>query len=148
MKLGVVGSRDFADLSLVRKILKVLHEELRKYNQELVIVSGGANGPDKEGEIFADKNGLKKIIFKADWTLGKHAGILRNTDIINESEYVISWWDRLSKGTADSVKKAEAQNKLLAIIKPNGDIWFTEIGKSVLAFLYNGESEPVDVDPE
>lgn len=145
MKLGIVGSRGFKDLSLVHKLLSLLLEEMNKYERELVIVSGGARGPDLEGEKFADKNKLKKIIHIPDWSKGKGAGMDRNSDIIRDSDYVIAYWDFSSRGTLDSINKAKKQNKLLCIVGETGNIEFTELGEKVLAFL---QEKPQEEEPE
>ena len=44
------------------------------------------------------------------------AGFMRNTDIINEAELVVAFWDGQSKGTKDSIDKAEKQNKRVLTI--------------------------------
>lgn len=145
MKLGIVGSRGFKDLSLVHKFLSLILEEMNKYERELVIVSGGAKGPDYEGEKFADKNGLKKIIHIPDWSKGKGAGIERNSDIIKDSDFVIAFWDFSSRGTLDSINKAKKQNKLLCVVGETGNIEFTELGKEILMFL---QEKPYEEEPE
>lgn len=133
IKLSIVGSRDFSDLSLVYKFLSLIRR--KKPEWTITIVSGGARGVDSEAEKFADKFGLNKIIYLADWTKGRGAGILRNTDIINTGDYCISFWDRKSAGTYDSIQKAKKQDKLLCIIREDGKIELTEIGKEILEFL-------------
>lgn len=54
MKIGIVGSRTFLDYKLVKKALA---EYLSKHD-DLIKVSGGAEGADSLGERFADENGL------------------------------------------------------------------------------------------
>lgn len=132
LKLSVVGSRDFSDLSLVYKFLSLVRR--KKPEWTITIVSGGAKGVDTEAEKFADKFGLNKIIYMADWTRGRGAGILRNTDIIDTGDYCVAFWNG-SKGTSDSIGKARKANKLLCVIREDGKIELTETGKEILGFL-------------
>jgi len=110
MKVAVIGSRGFTDYELLTKTLK-------KISGITMIVSGGADGADKLGEQFADENKLDKKIFLPDWEkFGTKAGFIRNTDIINEADLVVAFWDGHSKGTLDSIKKSESSNKKILII--------------------------------
>ncbi len=111
MKLAVVGSRSFNDY-------KLLKDTLDNYKKQIdLIISGGANGVDLLAEKWADENNIKKLIFYPDWKKhGKSAGFIRNTKIIDNSDKVIAIWDGLSRGTEDSIDKAENENKLLDVI--------------------------------
>jgi hypothetical protein len=109
MKVAVIGSRSFNDYQKLKDTLSKLDITL--------IVSGGANGADKLGEQYANENGIPTKIFLPDWEKhGKSAGFLRNTDIINESDLVIAFWDNNSGGTKDSIDKAEKQGKNVIIV--------------------------------
>jgi hypothetical protein len=110
MKVAVIGSRTFSDYKLVKETLSTLNITL--------LVSGGAMGADSLGEQYANSKEIPTKIFYPDWKKhGKKAGFLRNTDIINESELIVAFWDGKSKGTLDSIKKAEELNKNVLIIK-------------------------------
>lgn len=108
MKVGVVGSRDFTDYTLLCKTLS-------NYKISL-IVSGGARGADTLATKFAEENNIPVKEFIPDWTIGKHAGFLRNTEIVNESDIIIAFWDGASKGTLDSIKKARKQKKVVIVV--------------------------------
>ena len=109
MKVGVIGSRGFKDYDLVVKTLSSMNITL--------IVSGGAIGADTLGERYAKENNIETKIFLPDWkTHGKVAGFLRNTDIINESDTIVAFWDGNSRGTADSIAKANKLNKPVIIV--------------------------------
>lgn len=41
---------------------------------------------------------------------------MRNTDIIENAEFVVAFWDGQSKGTKDSIDKAVAAKKKVLII--------------------------------
>jgi hypothetical protein len=109
MKVAVIGSRGFNNYELIKETLSSLDITL--------VVSGGAMGADTLGERYARENGIPTKIFKPDWTKGRGAGFLRNTDIINEADTVVAFWDGKSRGTLDSIKKAEKQGKKVLIIQ-------------------------------
>lgn len=109
MRVAVIGSRGFNDYEKVK-------ETLSKINITL-LVSGGAKGADLLGERYAKENNIETKIFIPDWDKhGKKAGFLRNTDIIENAELVVAFWDGESKGTLDSINKTKKQNKKLIII--------------------------------
>lgn len=109
MKVAVIGSRSFNDYEKLKDTLSKIDVSL--------LVSGGANGADKLGEQYANENNIPTKIFLPDWKKhGKAAGFLRNTDIINEAELVVAFWDQQSNGTRDSIQKAEKQGKKVMII--------------------------------
>ena len=109
MKVAVIGSRTFNNYELLKQTLSKLEISL--------LVSGGSKGADSLGEQYANANNIPTKIFLPDWNKhGKSAGMLRNTDIINEAEIVVAFWDQNSKGTLDSINKAEKLGKKLIII--------------------------------
>lgn len=110
MKVAVIGSRSFNDYNELRRILNGLG-----YITE--IISGGADGADKLAEQYADEKGIPTKIFLPDWNKhGKIAGFLRNTDIIENADIVVAFWDNQSKGTKDSIDKANKLNKKVIVI--------------------------------
>jgi hypothetical protein len=109
MKVAVIGSRGFNNYELVKKTLTNIEITL--------LVSGGADGADSLGERYAIENNIETKIFLPDWEKYKRAaGMIRNTDIVNESELVVAFWDGTSKGTLDSINKAKKTNKKIIII--------------------------------
>lgn len=108
IKIGVLGSRSFNDYQLLKRIL---NEYLGKV---WVIVSGGAAGADLLGEKWADENKIKTCIYYPDWNkYGKSAGMIRNKDIVDDSDLIIAFWDGLSR---DSINLARKMDKNLRII--------------------------------
>lgn len=111
--VGVVGSRDFKDKNLINKVLDKIHRD-RTINK---IVSGGAIGADTYAEEWAKNNHVEKLIYLPNYKkYGRGAPLIRNTDIINNSDLVVAFWDGESRGTKDSITKAENMNKELIII--------------------------------
>ena len=109
MKVAVIGSRGFDNYELVKTALSPLKITL--------LVSGGAKGADSLGERYAKENNIETLIFKPDWEKhGKAAGMIRNTDIVNNAETIIAFWDGESRGTKDSISKAEKLEKTIIIV--------------------------------
>lgn len=113
--LAIIGSRSFNNYTYAKKeILNIIQDNKIPITK---IISGGASGADKIAEIFASKFNIPIEVLVADWSKGKQAGVVRNTDIIKKSDYVIAFWDGISKGTLDSINKAKKLNKKLFIVK-------------------------------
>lgn len=114
MKIAIIGSRTFVDEQRGKeRINKILTDNNILVNE---VISGGAKGADSIAEIFAKENNIPITIFKPDWSIGRHAGLLRNSQIIDECDVVIALWDGKSNGTKDSIKKAEKSGKKVFIV--------------------------------
>ena len=117
--LGIVGSRNYVDYESFKTNT---NNTLEKWDIQIEnidsVVSGGARGADSLAEKWAKENNISVTIFKPDWkSLGKKAGILRNTDIVNESTHLIAYPMKDSIGTWDSVRKATKKGILCEVIK-------------------------------
>lgn len=115
MKIGIVGGRDFNDYEFLKKeLIKFIDENGIFLN---AIVSGGAKGADTLAEKFAAEMSVEMIVFKPDYEkFGRGAALARNTQIVENSDTVFAFWDGKSKGTHDSIRKAEKLGKKLLII--------------------------------
>lgn len=112
MKLAIIGSRSFNDYEKARKVYKNFFEKFTTH-----IVSGGANGADLIGKRLAEEYNVGYIEFLPDWEgLGKRAGHIRNTKIINECDMALVFWDGISRGTKDSLNKLQGAKKPVFII--------------------------------
>lgn len=147
--MGVVGSRDFADLDLVRSWVS----RLARKHPEAVVVSGGARGVDRTAETEARKRGLHVASFRpysydaisdrTEYSIETHtfgeraqdvvagrrinppffssyrsAAFHRNGWIVDASDHVVAFWDGRSRGTLDTIARAEKEDKL-ALVLPN-----------------------------
>jgi hypothetical protein len=111
MKIAVVGSRGFNDYDYMISILNNIEDIT-------LIVSGGAPGADRLAELYADQNSINTLILKADWDkYGKSAGMIRNKDIVDNAEYIIAFWDGVSKGTKNSIDRAKKAGKQVVVFK-------------------------------
>lgn len=113
MKVAIVGSRSFNDYALLCKEV----ESLVGVANITHMVSGGAKGADKLGEVWAKEHNVPTIIHRAEWSLfGRRAGMMRNSKIIDDADVVIAFWDGVSKGTDDSIKKAKKAGKRVHVV--------------------------------
>lgn len=80
------------------------------------VVSGGAPGADRLGEIFANDHCLPLKVFKAPWvTHGKAAGIIRNGWMADYGEALIALWDGQSPGTKNMIAQAKRKGLVTLI---------------------------------
>ena len=115
MIVAIVGSRNYPHLQRVRDYVASLPEDT-------IIVSGGAPGVDRVAVEEATKQGLKTVVYFADWDrYGKKAGFLRNTTIVEECEKLVAFWDEESRGTKDSIVKAVDKRKKVEICGVKGE---------------------------
>lgn len=90
----------------INNILKI--EQIKK--SDLLIVEGAAIGPDDLSSIWARIHGYCYLEIPAQWkALGKSAGYIRNSEMINMSRYVLAFYDGQSKGTAHTIKLAKSK---------------------------------------
>jgi predicted Rossmann-fold nucleotide-binding protein len=70
------------------------------------VITGGARGADSHAFRFARQQGRHTLVFKADWSLGKKAGPVRNQKMIDEGRPDLVLAFPGGKGTADMVRRA------------------------------------------
>lgn len=64
------------------------------------VISGGANGADTLAEQWAKRHRIEFLAFPANWSkFGKRAGMMRNEDMGNFADKLVSFWDGESHGT-------------------------------------------------
>lgn len=113
MKIIIAGSRDFNDYLLVKYTLLPFTSKL----EEVEIVSGGAKGADRLGEILAKEFNYNLKIFPADWSLGKQAGYLRNKQMAEYGEALVAFWDGESRGTKMMINLAKEKGLKVKVVK-------------------------------
>ena len=107
MKLAIIGSRSIKEIDF-EKHIKI---------QPVLVVSGGAVGVDTLAENWAKANGIATLIIKPDYArYGRVAPLIRNKDIVKESDFVIAFWDGKSKGTEHTINYAKKAGKRVEII--------------------------------
>jgi len=127
MKIGVIGSRDYQYWELVLEFMDRLPTDT-------ILVSGGARGVDTLAEVRANENGLQKLIYRANWQKqGRAAGFVRNEYIIENSEWVVAFWDGRSKGTEYSIRLADKSGKPLTVVFDRDEVHHYNGGEQLWA---------------
>ena len=113
--LAIVGCRSFTNQEVFNYHMT---EWMKVYGLPGQVISGGAAGADTLGEQWAQKYGIPLTVLKPDWTAhGKGAGIRRNTDIILAATHVIAFPSAQSRGTRDSIRKAQQYGRILQVVE-------------------------------
>lgn len=105
----IAGSRGIDDYETVKRAIGSSGFKITE------VVSGGCKGVDKLGERWAHENNIPIKVFKADWSIGKCAGPIRNHAMAIYGEALIAIWANNSRGTANMIDQAE-QNGLLVYV--------------------------------
>ena len=64
------------------------------------VVSGGAQGVDTLGEVWAEKHDIPVKQFLAEWDVyGRSAGYRRNEEMGDYADVLLAIWDGKSRGT-------------------------------------------------
>lgn len=115
MKVAIVGSRGWTDEAAVVDFVHRLHAGD-------TVISSGARGVDTFAAKAAILRGdLRLRVIKPDWErYGRKAGMMRNTQIADECDRLIAFWDGVSRGTKDSIDKATKAGKSVEIHYADG----------------------------
>lgn len=114
-RLIVAGSREFSNYDDVAMVIDKMIVN-KKQTHNIVIVSGGAQGPDTLGRAYAIKNGYRVELHKADWDgIGKSAGYRRNEQMRDVADALLAFWDGKSKGTQHMIESMLKVNKPVRI---------------------------------
>jgi len=110
MKVIIAGSRSVTRYAALDAAI------LRAYNDKGItiteIVSGGAQGADRLGEMRARDFAIPLKVFRADWKrYGMRAGMLRNQQMAEYADALIALWDGDSRGTEHMIKCMEKCGK-------------------------------------
>jgi len=103
-RIGIVGSRR---RNTTKDLIRVEDAFFDVYEDGDTIVSGGCpKGGDRFAEIIASQHEIPILVHKPDWSIGRHAGFSRNTNIAEDSDVLIACvsGDRTG-GTEDTVYK-------------------------------------------
>lgn len=115
-KVIVAGTRSFDDYDLLcRKLDGMLVN--KKHTHRIVILSGGAKGADALGERYARERGYGLQVYPADWDAhGKAAGPMRNEAMVKCANAAVFFWDCVSNGTRDCLKKARERKIPIRVV--------------------------------
>lgn len=118
-KVGVVGSRNFTDsLKFEANLTQILNDKGIPISKEcLKIVSGGAKGADTLARCFAQKHGLEITEYKNDFAkYGVRGYFERNKQIVEDSDFIIAFWDGESRGTLNTLEQCKKIGKESVVI--------------------------------
>lgn len=113
VSIGIVGSRTAGSEADYRNLCEFLQGR-----PIARIVSGGARGADALARRYATDLGIMLVEHLPDYRAhGRGAPIVRNGLIVAASDEIVALWDGESRGTADTIRKAEAAGKPVHIIR-------------------------------
>jgi hypothetical protein len=111
-RIIIAGSRSYNNYGKLKARCTKIIEAYEFANIE--IVSGGAKGADQMGEWFAKERGYPVRVFKADWSIGKSAGYIRNEQMASYAKedlgVLIAFHDGESRGTKHMIDIARRQD--------------------------------------
>ncbi len=114
-RVVIAGCRDYSNYKEAKEYIDYCISNIRKENT-IIIVSGGANGADALGELYAKENGFEIERYPADWgKYGRSAGPKRNKQMAENGDYVICFWDGKSRGTKSMIEYAKKYGKPIRI---------------------------------
>lgn len=121
MRTIIAGSRAIGRLSARTWNYDYLKELVRRAVLEsgieiTAVISGGAGGPDRAGEIWAEDTKTPMKQFKPNWRLGRGAGLARNGDMVATADALIAIHDGESKGTLDTIEKMKRARKKVFVL--------------------------------
>lgn len=100
MNVMVAGSRPITDYDFVSNNIRDILIKNNIDISNITIISGGAKGVDLLAKRFALENNTGYLEFLPNWgQFGKSAGIKRNIEMLENSNFIICFWDGKSKGT-------------------------------------------------
>ena len=110
MRVAVVGSRSLDD-----RCYGVLNEHMPPGVSE--IISGGAVGVDRLAERYALERGLPMTVIRPDYkTYDRHAPLIRNSQIVAESDFTLILWNGTSRGSLNVIMSCIRTNKPFKVL--------------------------------
>ena len=121
MIYAIIGSRDIPETEdNLHTLLTWLSWLSERWGPIDEVVSGGARGADRLGEMVVDYGSMSLKVFPADWSKGKGAGFARNKDIAAYADCGVAIVNKPlkeSRGTANTVALMRQQGKRVMILR-------------------------------
>jgi hypothetical protein len=152
-KVIIAGSRSIKTYALIREAI-VLSGLWKDYGKDIIVISGEAEGADKLGEEFAERNGLKVLKRPAKWSNIKAKGAVvktryngekynalaghwRNAEMAEEGDCALVIWDGKSTGSLNMVEQMLKLEKRVILFPLNisVDLYDSLIAKGVEIIL-------------
>lgn len=116
-KIIIAGGRSFNNYELLKEKCDYYLSKAIMNKDNIIIISGTANGADKLGEKYAQEKGFTIERHPAKWKeLGKKAGYVRNKEMAEVSHALIAFWDNKSRGTKHMIDLAKERQLHVRII--------------------------------
>lgn len=114
--IGISGSRGF---NRYEQFEADVHYFIQNIKEDIQFCSGGAmSGADYLIGRYCKEYNYPLIEHLPDYTThGKKAPIIRNSDIVRDSNMMIFWWDGISRGTKDTINKCKTKGIPYRIVK-------------------------------
>ena len=112
--VGRTGTRSWDYDHLAKLVMQAVSESGFEIT---VVISGGAGGPDRAGEKWAQANNKPIEQFKANWKLGKGAGLALNREMVANADALIAIYDGQSKGTLDTIERMKRAGKKVFVLE-------------------------------
>lgn len=110
MKLLIAGSRSITDKHLVFELIDAFIYDIDE--KPTHIISGMASGVDKIAADYAKSRNIELIEKPADWSIGKHAGFIRNKEMYDIADRVLILWDGKSRGTKHTYELCKKHKRI------------------------------------
>lgn len=107
MRILITGSRDWSDrVAIARAIRQEWLDADRPYR--VTVIHGGARGADYLAGIYAKSMNFNVEEYKADWSLGKRAGYIRNQEMVDAgADVCLAFIRNKSKGATMCAELAQ-----------------------------------------
>jgi predicted Rossmann fold nucleotide-binding protein DprA/Smf involved in DNA uptake len=131
MRIGIVGSRRRSSLRDRQIVFEIVTKAMAKW-PGVVVVSGGARGPDSFAEEAADAFGLDKIIHRVPkaenrWDFRQKA-FARNRLIVIDSDVVFALVHPDRKGgTENTIEHAHELGKKVFLVDQDGQVYLSPV---------------------
>ena len=114
IKVGIVGSRKYPDTDAVLNYLNKLNQTVLN----LEIISGGAPGVDSLAKDWANKHvGVSYREIRPLDPSSKIDYLFRNVEIISKADYVVVFWDGISKGSKFVIDYCQKRGLYCMVVK-------------------------------
>jgi hypothetical protein len=119
----IASSRGIKSLLTVAWTMRMFFQDHPEFRLTHVI-SGGANGIDDLGRMWAEDRGLPCIHMPALWNIyGKKAGMIRNVEMAKLAQAAVIIWDGYSRGTQHMIETALEHKLLVRVHTLDGQIY-------------------------
>jgi len=119
-RIIIAGSRTINEYELIERWMDHYTRFIIN-DRECEVVSGGADGPDTLGELWAKRNGLPVVPFPVNWyPKGKFhngAAFMRNIRMAKYGTHLVAFWDTVSTGTKQMIDQARLRNLYVRVVE-------------------------------